>query len=123
MSKHRDNRGLLSRLPESGAYWDVLTERVVTDAAGRLSAHRSDGTRWWRRLARFSAPLTVGAAAAVIAAVVWLSQVGPKATRDASPGTLYALAPDDPLAGLFVTSAAVPTMATLMATPTLEHAR
>src|SRR6266542_474287 len=66
-------------------------------------------------------PLTVGAAAAVIAAVVWRPEVGPEPTRDTSPGTPYALAPDDPLAGPFVTSAAAPTMATLMATPTLER--
>jgi hypothetical protein len=113
----------MSRLPEDEAYWEALTERVVTDAAGRLSAYRSAGTRWWHRLARFSTPLTVGAAAAVIAAVVWLPEVASEPTRDTSPGTLYALAPDDPLTGPFVTSAAAPTMATLMATPTLERTR
>ncbi len=123
MSKHRENRGPMSRLPEDEAYWEALTERVVTDAAVRLSAYRSAGKRWWRRLARFSTPLTVGAAAAVIAAVVWLSEVASEPRRDTSPGTLYALAPDDPLAGPFVTSAAAPTMATLMATPTLERSR
>ncbi|HYT70999.1 MAG TPA: hypothetical protein VEK78_06410 [Gemmatimonadales bacterium] len=121
MNKHRENRGPMSRLPEDEAYWEALTERVMTDAAGRLSAYRNAGTRLWHRLARFATPLTVGAAAAVIAAVVWLPEVGPEPTRDTSPGTPYALAPDDPLAGPFVTSAAAPTMATLMATPTLER--
>jgi len=113
----------MSRLPEDAAYWEALTERVVTDAASRLSAYRNPGTRWWHRLARFATPLTVGAAAAVIAAVVWLPEVGPDLTSDTSPGTLYVLAPDDPLAAPFVTSAAAPTMATLLATPTLERTR
>ena len=123
MSKHRDNRGPMSRLPEADAYWEALTDRVVSDAAGRLIVYRSAGIRWWHHLARFSTPLTVAAAAAVIAAVAWLPEVASEPTRDTSRGTLYALAPDDPLAGPFVTSAAVPTMATLLATHTLEHAR
>ena len=123
MSEHRENRGPMSRLPEDEAYWEALTERVVTDAAGRLSANRSAGTRWWHRLARFATPLTIGAAAAVIAAVVWLPEVASEPTSDTSPGTLYALAADDPLAGPFVTSTAAPTMATLLATPTVERTR
>ena len=123
MSKHRANRGPMSRIPEDEVYWEALTERVVTDAAGRLSAYRGAGTRWWHCLARFSTPLTVGAAAAVIAAVVWLPEVGSEPTRDTSPGTPYASALDDPLAGPFVTSTVAPTMATLMATPTLERTR
>ncbi len=123
MRKRRENRGPMSRLPENEAYWEALTERVVSDAAGRLSAYRSAATRWWHRLARFSTPLTVGAAAAVIAAVVWLPAVEPQPGSDTSPGTLYALAPDDPLAAPFVTSTVAPTMATLLATPTLERTR
>ncbi len=123
MSKHRENRGPMSRLPEDAAYWEALTQRVVTDAASRLSAYRNAGTCWWHRLARFATPLTVGAAAAVIAAVVWLPEVGPGPTSDTSSGALYPWAPNDPLAAPFVTSAAAPTVATLLATPTLERTR
>ena len=123
MRKHRENRGPMSRLPENEAYWEALTERVVSDADSRLSAYRRLGTRWWHRLARFSTPLTVGAAGAVIAAVVWLPEIASEPTRDTSPATLYAVAPNDPLAAAFVTSAAAPTMATLLATPTLERTR
>ncbi|MBI4500522.1 MAG: hypothetical protein HY700_05115 [Gemmatimonadetes bacterium] len=123
MRKRREQRGLMSRLPEGKVYWERLTDRVVTDAAGQLSEYRNAGRHWWRGLAHFSTPLTVGAAAAVIAAVVWLPEVGPEPRRDTLPGILYALAPADPLAGPFVTSTAAPTMATLMATPTLERPR
>jgi len=111
----------MSRLPEDEAYWEALTERVVTDAAGRLSAYRSAGTRWWHRLARFSTPLTVGAAAAVIAAVLWLPKGAGEPAAGTSPATLYDFVPNDPLAEPFITSAAAPTMATLMATPTSER--
>lgn len=121
MRKHRGNRGPMSRLPEDEAYWETLTDRLVTDAAGPLSAYRSAGTRRWHGLARFSTPLTVGAAAAVIAAVLWLPEVAGQPARSGSPESLYAFAPNDPLAAPFVTSAAAPTMATLMATPTLER--
>lgn len=120
MNRHRENRGVMSRLPEDGAYWEALADRLVRDAAGRLRAYRSGGTRWSHSLARYSAPLTVGAAAAVIAALLWLPEVGGEPAGRASPATLYGFAPNDPLAALFVTSAAAPTMATLMATPTSE---
>jgi hypothetical protein len=113
---------MMSRLPEEKAYWEALTDRLVTDAAGRLSVHRSAGRSWWRGLARFSTPLTVGAAAAVIAALLWLPEVGGEPPGGTSPATLYGFAPNDPLAAPFVMSAAVPTMATLMATRTSERA-
>lgn len=122
MRKHREDHGLLSRLPEEDAYWEALTDRLVTDAAGPLSAYRSAGTRWWHRLARYSTPLTVGAAAAVIAALLWLPEVAGAPAGRTSPAAPYGLAPSDPLAALFVTSAAAPTMATLMATPNSERA-
>lgn len=122
MTKHGGNRGPMSRLPEKEAYWEALTDRLVMDAAGRLSAYRSGGTRWWHRLVRFSTPLTVGAAAAVIAVLLWLPEVAREPAGGTSPAAFYGFAPNDPLAALFVTSAAAPTMATLMATPTSERA-
>ena len=122
MRKHREHRGPLSRLPEDGAYWEALTDRLVMDAAGRLSAYRSAGTRWWHGLVPFSTPLTVGAAAAVIAALFWLPEVPGEPARGSSPATLYGFAPNDSLAALFVTSADAPSMATLLATPNSERA-
>jgi hypothetical protein len=113
----------MSRLPEDEAYWEGLTNRLVTDAAGRLSAYRSAGIPWWHGLSRFSAPLAVAAAAAVIAAVHWLPNVAAEPGRGSSAATLYGFAPIDPLAAPFVTSAAAPTMATLIATPTWEAER
>lgn len=123
MSKPRENRGAMSRLPEEQAYWDALTDRLVGDAAARRSAYRSVRVRWWYGLVRFSTPLTVGAAAAVIAALRWLPQVAGEPARGGSPATLYGFAPKDSLAVLLVTSAEAPTMATLLATPTSERAR
>lgn len=121
MKEHRENRGPMSRLPEDEAYWEALADRLVADAAGRLSAYRTAGTRWWHGLVRFSTPLTVGAAAAVIAALLWLPEVAGEQARGRAPASFYGFAPSDPLAALFVTSADVPTMATLMATPTSER--
>lgn len=122
MTTHGGNRGPMSRLPEDEVYWEGLTDRLVRDAAGRLSAYRSVGTRWWHGLARFATPLFVGAAAAVIAVLLWLPEAAGEPAGDTSPAALYGFAPNDPLATLFVTSAVAPTMATLMATPTSEGA-
>lgn len=122
MTKHGENRGPMSRLPEDEAYWAALTDRLVMDAVGRLSGYRSGGARWWHGLVRFSTPLTVGAAAAVIAAVLWLPELADEVTGSTSPAAVYGLAPNDPLAALFVTSEDAPTMATLIATPTSERA-
>jgi hypothetical protein len=122
MRKNRENRGLISRLPEDDAYWERLTDRLVTDAAGRLSAYRRARTRWWHGLARFSTPLFVGAAAAVIAAVLLLPELADDLTGSTSPAAVYGLAPDDPLAALFLTSEDAPTMAMLLATPAAERA-
>ncbi|MBI3981303.1 MAG: hypothetical protein HY337_00200 [Gemmatimonadetes bacterium] len=123
MRKQRAHGGPMSRLPEDETYWEALTSRLVTDAADQLSAYRSARTRWWRGLARLSTPLTVGAAAAVVAALLWLPEVADEPTGVTLPATLYGFAPNDPLAALFVTSAEAPTMATLLATPTKEGAR
>jgi hypothetical protein len=123
MKTPSEDRGLLSRLPDDDAYWESLTERLVADAAGKLTAYRRPATPWWRGLGRVATPMAVGAAAAVVAALLWLPDA--QGTPAASPPTItvYGLAPSDPLAGPLVASAAAPTIATLMATPTSESAR
>jgi hypothetical protein len=123
MTKYRERRGLMSRLPEDEAYWAALTERLVADAADPLHAYRSATTRWWRGLTRLSTPLTIGAAAAVIAALLWLSDMPGGSPGSTSAATAYGFTPNDPLAVLFVTSPAAPTMATVIATSTSERAR
>jgi hypothetical protein len=123
MKKYREKRGPMSRLPDDEAYWVALTDRLVADATGPLSVYRGVRTRWWDGLARFSTPLTVGAAAAVIATLLWLPEVGRDPAGGTSPAPLYGFTPNDPLAVLFVTSSAAPTMATLIATSTSERAR
>jgi hypothetical protein len=123
MKKYREKRGPMSRLPDDEAYWVALTDRLVTDAAGTLSAYRSAGTRWWHRPAQFAAPLAIGAVAAVIAALLWLPEVPGNSAEVTAPAALLGSAPNDPLAVLFVTSAVAPTMATVLATSTSERAR
>jgi len=98
---------MISRLPEDQRYWNALTDRVVA------STHGSGTRRWWHGLSRFAVPLGIAAAAALLAALVWQPQVS-------APPSLYGLAPTDPLATPFVTSAVAPTMATLFATPISE---
>ena len=94
---------MISRLPEDEGYWNALIDRLVVSTYGRRGA-----PRWWHGLSRFSVPLGIAAAAALVAALVWRPEVS-------APPSLYGLAPNDPLATLFVTSAVAPTMATLFA--------
>lgn len=122
MKTPSEDRGLMSRLPDDDAYWESLTERLVADAAGRLSEHRSLAARWWRGLARVATPVAVGAAAAVIAAFLWLPDVAGVPAADQRPAAVYGLAPSDPLAAPLVASPEAPTIATLMATQTSERA-
>lgn len=112
----------MARLPEDPAYWEKLTDQIVANAAGRLNAYRGVGKGWLHAIARLSMPLTAGAAAAVIAALVWRPHIV-REPPQASPATVYGFAPADPLAAPFVMSAAPPTMATLMALPTSESAQ
>lgn len=111
----RTNRGVLSRLPADDAYWEALTDRLVTDAAGLLPEYRSPETAWWRGLARFSMPLAAGAAAALIAATAFWSPRSPAPAGSRSPVAIYGFAPNDPLAVAFIEAAVPPTLATLMA--------
>ncbi len=123
MTKRPAHHGPMSRLPDEDAYWETLTDRLVTDAVGRLQAYRSTGSPWWRGIAHYSTPLSLGAAAAVIASVRWLPGVASGAAAPTAPAALYGLVPSDPLAALFMLSAEAPSVATLMATPTVERPR
>ena len=110
MSEHHAHRGLMSRLPDDATYWEALTERLVRDATGPLSAYR-------HRLARLAAPLAIAAAAAWLAALLWLPPV------EGVPTTPYDLAPRDPLAALLAASPDAPTMAAVIAVSMPEQPR
>lgn len=112
---------MMSRLPEDPGYWEKLTQRVVADARDRLRQQRSDTSRLRHWLARFSIPLTVGAAAAVIIALLRLPDSVRHAPETSSPASVYGYTLSDPMAALFVASAAVPTMATLLSPLTSER--
>jgi hypothetical protein len=61
-------------------------------------------------------PLTIGAAAAVIVALIWRPGIGrePPPVQDSARATLYGFAPADPLAVVLLTSTTPPTVATLI---------
>ena len=111
----------MSRLPEDPGYWERLTTRIVTSARSPLTAYRSARNRHWHGLARFSVPLTIGAAATLIIAILWRPNALRNARQSSLPATVYGFTPTDPLAAQFITAAAPPTMATLLATLTLER--
>lgn len=123
MTKHREKVGPMSRLPEDEAYWEALTGRLVMVAAGRLRAYRRDRRRWWHGLSRLSAPLTLAAAASVVAALLWLPEVRGEGPEGARATTVFGLAPASPLADRLLDSPTAPTMATLFVTPTSEVSR
>jgi len=112
---------MMSRLPEDPRYWERLTDRVVANAGSQLGEYRNAASRPWHGLARFSVPLTIGAATAVIVALLWLPHRDRNVPERASAVTVYGLTPADPLAAQFIIAAAPPTMATLLATLTLER--
>ena len=107
---------MMSRLPQDPRYWEMLTNQVVNEA------YRNPARGWWHGIARFSIPLALSAAAAVVAALLWSPDVA-KPVQGAPRATLYGFAPSDPLAGPFVTSTRAPTMATLIAIPTSGSTR
>lgn len=104
----------MSRLPEDRGYWERLTDRLVANSRGGLRVYRNIATPWWQVLARLSLPLAVGAAAALIVALFWR----PESRASVS---LYGFAPSDALAAPFLMSTTAPSMAALLATPTLER--
>ncbi|MGE0158726.1 MAG: hypothetical protein AB7T31_04890 [Gemmatimonadales bacterium] len=99
----------------------MLTDRLVADALGRLSAYDREEGGWRRDLARPYLPLSVGAAAAVIAAFLWLPKTAiPHA--DGPTADAYGLAPNEPLGAVMMSSEDAPTMAVLLATHISERA-
>lgn len=125
MTRSRESRGLLSRLPDDEAYWDGLADRLVLDAAGRLRAYRHARQRWWHGLSRLSTPLALAAAASIVAALLWLPEIGGRAEPDARAmnANVFGLMPAGPLAEQIVGSTTAPTMATLFVMPTMEVSR
>jgi hypothetical protein len=100
---------MMSRLPQDPAYWETLTDRMVA------AAHIKAPGLWSRGIARLATPLVIGAAVAVIAALMWRPDIA-RPVQGARPA-LYGIVPSDPLAAPFVTSAVPPTMAMLIAIP------
>ena len=98
----------MSRLPQDQEYWERLTDRVVA------TTYRKVAKGWWRDVGRFAWPLTIGAAAAVIVALIWRPGIGGQPVQDSAGATLYGLAPADPLAVVLLTAATPPTVATLI---------
>jgi len=112
---------MTSRLPEDPGYWDTLTDRLVANAASQLRAYGVATRGRWQALARLSMPLAIGAAAAMIFALLRLPGTVPDSMENSTPAGVYGFAPTDPLATLFVTSASAPTMATMLSTPISER--
>lgn len=96
---------MTSRLPTDERYWAALIARIAAQPPAR---------RWWHALARFSTPLVIGAAAAVLVALLWM----PPPAR--ASGRLYDFTPRDPLAVALLETPEAPTMAILIATSTSE---
>ena len=99
---------MMSRLPQDQDYWERLTDRVVA------TTHRKAAQGWWHDVGRFSMPLAIGAAAAVLVALIWRPGSGREPVQNSSRATLYGFAPADPLAALLLTSTTPPTVATLI---------
>jgi hypothetical protein len=123
MKRPRDERGLMSRLPEDDAYWNALADRIVSDASERLRANRRGASRWWRDLSRLSAPLALTAAASIAGALLWLPDLAEERADDVAVVDAFGLAPTGPLADRLVGSPAPPSMATLIVTPDSEASR
>lgn len=112
---------MMSRLPEDPGYWGKLTDRLVANAGSQLRAYRVAPSGRWQALARSSIPLAIGAAVAVIIALLRLPGATRSSVEDAAPAAVYGFSPTDPLAILLVTATSAPTMATLLSTPSSER--
>lgn len=112
---------MTSRLPEDQGYWNKLTDRLVANAASQLRSYRVTTSGWRQRLARLSMPLAIGAAAALIVAMLRLPERSRASVEDSRAAGVYGFSPNDPLVSLLATSASAPTMATLLSTPIPER--
>lgn len=112
---------MTSRLPEGQDYWNKLTDRLVANATSQLRAYRVATSGRWQTLARLSMPLGIGAAAAVIIALLRLPDMARASAENTTAGAVYGFSLTDPLATLLATSASAPSMATLLSTPTSER--
>lgn len=107
---------MMSRLPEDPGYWGRLTDRLVANATSQLRTYRVAPSGRWQALARLSMPLAIGAAAAVIIALLRLPDSARGAVENTTSAAIYDFLPTDPLVSLLVTSASAPTIATLLST-------
>ena len=99
MNKPAEDRGIMSRLPGDGRYWEELTDRIVEGATPDLAALRDQRGEWWSAMSRFSNLLVTGALAATIAAIAFLPPVPTDlpATAAAPVEDALGIAPDHPL--------------------------
>ena len=117
MKTPREDRGMLSRLPEDPGYWDGLTDRIVGEARPELALRRGDRREWWSAMDRLSTVLATGAVAAVVALVSLLpaQAVGPgPAPAQVQVADLFGIAPHDPLATPLLIAESPPTMVALV---------
>lgn len=114
MNKPTEDRGIMSRLPEDGKYWEELTDRIVEGAKADVAALRDQRGEWWSAMSRFSNLLATGALAASIAAIAFLPPVPTDLPVTAAEPVEDALgiAPDHPLEILM--AGAPPRMEALM---------
>jgi hypothetical protein len=122
MNTPKNQRGLFSRLPEDQEYWSGLTERIVDDAAPRLTEFGQADTRWWSEIARYSTVLAAGAAAAVVA-VLMLMPAMDGAEAPIRSQNAFGLTPADPIAVALVSEETPPSVGTLIAVRNSEYER
>ncbi len=102
MREPSEDRGIMSRLPEDGKYWQDLTGRIVEEAKPNLAVRRDQRDEWWSAMSRFSNLLATGALAATIAAIAFLPPVpiDLPATAQEPVEDALGIAPDHALAVL-----------------------
>ena len=102
MNEPSEGRGIMSRLPEDGKYWEDLTDRIVEEARPNLAVRHDRRGEWWSAMSRFSNLLATAALAATVAAITFLPPVPtdlPATAREPVEDAL-GIAPDHALAML-----------------------
>jgi anti-sigma-K factor RskA len=110
VNDERERSQFQSRLPDDGAYWADLAERIVGSAEPILREH-AETQVWWHPLARWSP--VIGVAAAVAALLVVLAGP-PAADRPDQVSLGQLLSPEDPVAQAVVSQAAVNDIAAML---------